>query len=211
VSAVLQKSSVQPLLSSQLFGLVFWQRPLAQWSFTVQGLPSSQATVLGVYLQPAPAWQVSSVHGLLSLQVAAVPPVQAVALHFSPTVHGSPSSQSMPSLAATATQPPPEHIPTAHWVVMPEQSMRACASHAPFCWPLHKYMLQPSAVMHSVVFATLRPSCTQPVADSHVSAVQTLPSSQFGASAPVHVPELQVSTVVHMSPSSQLVPSLALA
>src|SRR5439155_1599962 len=44
--------------------------------------------------------------------------------------------------------------------------------------------------------------CPQPVRESHVSSVHGLPSSQLSR-APVQEPPVQVSPVVHASPSSQ--------
>src|SRR5437870_4086921 len=51
---------------------------------------------------------------------------------------------------------------------------------------------------HEAVFGV----CTQPVAGSHESSVQTLPSSQLGGALPTHLPPPQMSTVVQASPSS---------
>jgi len=48
--------------------------------------------------------------------------------------------------------------------------------------------------------------CVQPVDVLQPSVVQTLPSSQFGAAPPTHVPPLHVSFVVHALPSSHPVP-----
>jgi hypothetical protein len=44
-------------------------------------------------------------------------------------------------------------------------------------------------------------TCVQPVAGLHESSVQTLPSSQFGAAPPTHVPPEHVSLVVQPLPS----------
>src|SRR5207249_1024255 len=46
-------------------------------------------------------------------------------------------------------------------------------------------------------------ACTQPVAGSHESMVQTFPSSQLRAGPPVHRPFEQASPVVHALPSLQ--------
>src|SRR5437870_9804792 len=46
-------------------------------------------------------------------------------------------------------------------------------------------------------------ACTQPVAGSHESMVQTFPSSQLRAGPPVHRPFEQASPVVQALPSSQ--------
>ena len=49
--------------------------------------------------------------------------------------------------------------------------------------------------------ATALFTCTQPVAGSQESSVQTLPSSQFGGGPPTHTPAEQASPVVHALPS----------
>jgi hypothetical protein len=45
--------------------------------------------------------------------------------------------------------------------------------------------------------------CVQPFFELHVSSVQTLPSSQFGAGPPLQEPLPHTSFVVHASPSVQ--------
>ena len=53
--------------------------------------------------------------------------------------------------------------------------------------------------LHEAVLGVL----TQPVAGTHESSVQTLPSSQLGGAPPTHAPPLQVSFVVQALASSQ--------
>jgi hypothetical protein len=51
------------------------------------------------------------------------------------------------------------------------------------------------------------PSCTQPVGETHVSVVHTLPSSQLTVPVPTHAPFVHVSVMVQASPSLHVVPS----
>src|SRR5438876_145920 len=71
--------------------------------------------------------------------------------------------------------------------------------------PTHVPPLQASPVVQA--FPSLQGSvvrgCVQPVAGLQPSVVQTLPSSQFGAAPPTHVPPLQASPVVQGLPSLQ--------
>ena len=69
-----QLSVVQALLSLQRLTAPGSHLPLAQASLVLQLLPSSQAAVLAVAAQvPVLASQLSSVHGLLSVQTLAAP------------------------------------------------------------------------------------------------------------------------------------------
>ena len=87
--AALQLSLVQGLLSLQVVSAPGMHEPAEHASPTVQTLPSLHAAVLLVNTQPVTALQVSVVHGLLSLQVAAAPLTHAPAAQASPTVHAS--------------------------------------------------------------------------------------------------------------------------
>ncbi len=90
--AGLQLSEVQPLPSLQVTAAPDWQLPPEQTSPLVQALLSSQFVVRFVWRQPATVSQISEVHGLLSLQLSAVPPGwQALDAQMSPMVHASPS------------------------------------------------------------------------------------------------------------------------
>jgi len=141
----LQVSVVQTFPSSQLKGAPPMQAPAVQTSLVVQISPSSQvATLLTCTHAPVAPSQISSVHGLASLQSGAGPPTQLPRLHVSVVVQGLPSSQD---------------------------------------------------VMLSV--------WAHPKAGSQESVVQMFPSSQLGAGPPTQLPRLQVSLVVHESPSSQ--------
>jgi hypothetical protein len=52
--------------------------------------------------------------------------------------------------------------------------------------------------------------CVQPDPGAQASAVQSLPSSQFGPPVPVHVPAWQVSVTVQALPSSHAAPLVLL-
>ena len=68
-----QVSVVQTLLSLQITGPPGLQRPPPQVSPVVQAFPSLHGAVLFVWTQPVAGSQLSSVHGLLSLQSTAEP------------------------------------------------------------------------------------------------------------------------------------------
>jgi hypothetical protein len=75
----------------------------AHLSLVVHALPSLQLAVLAALAQPVAATQLSSVHGLPSLQFGAAPPTQTLAAHLSLVVHALPSSQL--AVLAVLTQP----------------------------------------------------------------------------------------------------------
>jgi hypothetical protein len=83
---------VHPLLSLQTTGAPAWHEPPPQMSPVVQALPSSHEFVLFVWVQPDAPLHASSVHGLLSLQSIAGPPLQLPLLQTSPLVQAFPSS-----------------------------------------------------------------------------------------------------------------------
>jgi hypothetical protein len=72
--AGLHESVVQTLLSLQVTAAPAWHVPPPQLSPIVQALPSSHALVLFVWTHPVVGLQLSSVHGLLSLQFRATVP-----------------------------------------------------------------------------------------------------------------------------------------
>jgi hypothetical protein len=92
-AAVSQLSSVQPLLSSQLRAAPPTQAPAAHVSLVVQALPSLQAAVLLVWVQPVVGSQASSVQPLASLQSGAGPPTQLPPAQASSVVQALPSLQ----------------------------------------------------------------------------------------------------------------------
>jgi hypothetical protein len=88
----LQASSVHGLLSLQVTAVPPTQVPPEQASPTVQAFPSLHVAVLLTCSHPVDGLQLSSVHGLLSLQVTPVPGTHAPAEQASPVVHALPSS-----------------------------------------------------------------------------------------------------------------------
>lgn len=98
-----QASSVHALPSSQSTALPT-QLPSTQVSEIVQGSPSSHATAVGAYrhgLAPplvfASGLQTSTVQGLPSLQITALPTHALNAVHVSPPVQLLPSEQGKPA------------------------------------------------------------------------------------------------------------------
>ena len=71
--------------------------------------------------------------------------------------------------------------------------------------PTHRPALQVSFSVHAFpsLQAALLLVWAQPVDGLQVSSVQSLPSSQLGATPPMHCPPLQVSLVVQALPSLQ--------
>ena len=94
-----QPSLVHGLPSSQSKPPLPLQTPNAQTSPELQSLPSLQALVLNVVVQPSAGSQLSVVQGLLSLQLAAAPPAHVPPAHASPTVHALPSEHTAAVLA----------------------------------------------------------------------------------------------------------------
>jgi hypothetical protein len=192
--AGLHVSSVQALPSSQFGAEPATHTPAEQASPVVHALPSSHDAVLFVCTQPDAALQESSVHGLPSSQFGAAPPTHTPAEQASPVVHALPSShdavlsvfmQPVAGLQLSSVQPllslqfgaePPTQAP-------PEQASA---------------VVQALPSSHGTVLF----ECTHPDAGLQLSSVQPLPSSQFGAEPPTHVPAEQVSAVVHALPSS---------
>ena len=89
---VSQLSSVQTLPSSQPLPVPPVQPPFMHRSPPVQGLPSLQVAPLAKCTQPLALSQLSSVHGLASLQ-STVTPLHSPSAHKSPPVHALPSLQ----------------------------------------------------------------------------------------------------------------------
>ena len=140
-----------------------------------------------------PATQVSTVQGFLSSQPAPLtlqaPPEQVPAAQ-------SLLSKQLAVLLATlqpdlASQLSVVHrLPSSQTVALPPLQRP----------PLHtSFWVQASPSSQDAVFAPL----TQPDVLLQLSAVQTLPSSQFRALPPAHVPPLQASPTVQASPSLQ--------
>jgi hypothetical protein len=193
--AGLQESSVHPLASSQSRAGPAAQAPPLHASAVVQALPSSQGAKLFAWTQPLAGSQESSVHPLPSLQPSAGPPTQAPPLHTSAVV------QAFPSLHAAAlfacTQPVAGLQESSVQTLASPQLSAAPPTHAP--------PLQVSPVVHALpsLHAAALLLCIHPVARSHESSVQGLPSSQLNADEPAHTPPEQTSPVEQGSPSSQ--------
>ena len=94
-----QLSAVQMLLSSQFLVAPATQPPSTQTSPTVQPLPSSQASLFGVFMQPWVGSHLSSVHGLPSSHTSTLP-VQAPDLQASFAVQALASLQGVLSPSA---------------------------------------------------------------------------------------------------------------
>src|SRR5262249_29589929 len=96
-----QPSAVQGLPSSQFGPGPPTQTPPAQASPTGHALPSSHGPAAVVWTQPGAGAQPSAVHGFASSQTRGAPGTHAPALHASPTVQASPSSQAAVLLVNT--------------------------------------------------------------------------------------------------------------
>ena len=133
---------------------------------------------------------------LLSSQSGAAPPTQVPLLQVSTAVHALPSSQLATLFVCT------HPVDTLHESSV-QTSLSLQSGAAP---PTHSPLLHVSLVVHALPSSQADPlfALTHPVPTSHESFVQTLLSLQFGGELPMHTPPLQVSTVVHALPSSQL-------
>jgi hypothetical protein len=132
----LQESSVHGLLSLQLVGPLETQLPPLQWSPVVQASPSLQVFELDtVNTQPVAGAQESFVHGLLSLQVGAGPPVQVPdPLHWSDVVQALPSVHPVPagSVAVQFFAPSLQEVEQLPSVVLRgRHGSPTCTLHAP--------------------------------------------------------------------------------
>jgi hypothetical protein len=188
-----QASVVQMLPSSQLIGVPTHAPP--EQTSVVQACPSSQGFVLFTCVQPVPGLHPSVVQTLPSSQFGAGPPTQTPPLQASLVVQALPSLQELVLLACV--QPLPGLHPSVVQTLLSSQLGAGPPTHVP---PLHVSLVV-HAFPSSQKFVLF--TCVQPVPGLHPSVVQTLPSSQFGAGPPTHVPPLQASLVVQALPSSQ--------
>jgi hypothetical protein len=193
--AGLQESSVQPFPSLQFGGAPPTQVPPEQVSFVVQALPSLQEAVLFVWTQPVAGLHESSVQTFPSLQLGGTPPTQLPPEHVSFVVQALPSSHDAVLFVCTH---PVAGLQVSSVQRFPSLQLGA----AP---PAQLPPEQVSFVVHALPSSqdAVLSVCTQPVAGSQVSSVQTLPSSQFGAAPPTQLPPAHVSLVVQAFPSSQ--------
>ncbi len=184
-------TSVQPQLG------VPRQLPATQPSALVQSLPSLQVAALARKTQlPEPLSQLSSVHGLPSLQVVAVPALQVPSLQTSPLVQASPSLHTAVLLLceqpfAMSHRSSVHGLPSSQGLAVPSPQVPALQVSP---------TVQPLPSSHGVGSIA---ALTQPFVLSQLSAVHVLPSSQFLAGPPAQAPAAQASAVVQASPSSQ--------
>jgi len=192
-SAVSQVSVVQGFESLQFGAAPPTQAPPLQVSLVVQALPSSQAAVLLVLTQPRTVLQVSVVQGFESLQFGAAPPTQTPALQVSLVVQALPSSHA--AVLLVLRQP---SAMSQVSVVQGFESLQFGGAPPTQAPPLQvSLVVQAFPSSQAAVLLALR----QPRTLSQVSVVQTLESSQLGGAPPTQAPPLQVSLVVHASPS----------
>ena len=78
---------MQGFPSSQLKGLPEWQTPPPQLSLSLHTLLSEQLAVLALWVQPEALAHASSVQGLPSSQLTALPGTQLPSAQPSPAVH----------------------------------------------------------------------------------------------------------------------------
>jgi len=187
---------VQGLLSVQSNAPAPVQLPPWQVSVGVQALPSSQVLALGVWVHPVVGLHVSSVQGLLSLQVSAVPLAHSPSEQVSPVVQGLPSLQG-PSMA-TKAQPPValqlsavQGSPSTQFSAGPPTQFPASQVSA---------MVQRSPSLQGWVLKL----SWQPSTGSHHSVVQGELSLQSRVPVPTQAPFRQVSVGVQALPSSQV-------
>jgi hypothetical protein len=104
-SRSLHWSVVQALPSLQSRGAPDRQIPPLQTSPTLQGLASSQGSVLFVWPQPRVGWQVADVQSFTSSGQTRGAPAQVPFVQLSPVVQIEPSEQVVPFATAGKTQP----------------------------------------------------------------------------------------------------------
>ncbi len=184
-----QLSSVQAFLSSQLVAGPPEQRPPLQVSPLVHALPSSQAALLLLCIQPVLASQASSVHAFASSQLTAGPPWQTPPWQLSALVHGLPSLQ-LPAPAECLQPEAASQLSTVHGFASSQLS-------APL--PTHLPPLQASLVVHGLPSSQGRAllACAQPAFAEQESSVHGLLSLQSAAPDPTQAPPTHLSTVVH--------------
>jgi hypothetical protein len=184
-----QASLVHRLPSSHSSALPLVQTPPWQVSPTLQTEPSaSHGCTIAVCWQPLCGRQVSAVHGFRSSQAAALPPLQAPPAQLSASVHAEPSSQPLPSAAATA----------AHWPVLAWHT--ACwhgAGLPPQTGTLPATTLQAQLAGGPLLSQASLPLHRSPSSGQSLSCVQA--HTPWPAA---HLPSRQVSPLLHGLPSS---------
>jgi len=181
----LQKSAVQPSLSSQFAAPPAWHAPFTHVSFWVHAMPSSQGPLLTGKLQPDSARQPLLVHGCASSHQSALPPApHTPCAHVSPTVHALPSLQNV--LLATCVQPlcgRQESVvqiwPSSHG------AMATAGRHTP------SWQLSPVVQVLPSLHGDRLTANVQPLIAWHKSVVHGLPSLQAVVSPGRQTPPLQ--------------------
>ncbi len=190
---MLQESVVHGLPSSQPTAAPGWHAPLAQTSPLVHALLSEHVAALLLWTQPLVGSQISSVHGLLSLQLTIVPGWHAPVAQTSPLVHALLSEQA--SVLLLCTQPfVALHESVVHGLLSSQPSA-APGTHAP---PAHASLTV--HVLPSEQACVLLVN-TQPLAALQTSLVQGLPSLQVTVAPGTQEPPPQVSPCVQALPS----------
>jgi hypothetical protein len=146
--------------------------------------------------------QLSVVHGLLSLQLSAVPLRQTPAWQVSAPLHALPSPHDAPFARAVWVQPNVALQPSVVHGLLSLQSRAAPALQVP-AWQVSA-PLQTLPSPHGTPFATA--GCWQPATGSQLSVVQALLSLQLSDVPAVHAPAWQVSAPLHTLPSAHEVP-----
>lgn len=195
-------SAVHGLLSSQTTPTPR-HAPLVHTSLLVHALPSSHGVLLafGVKTQPTAGLQVSSVQKVLSSQARGEPVHTPEPLHESLTVQAEPSLQGVPGITGVCTQPP---------LGLHESAVQGLPSSQLTVEPTHVPLpLQASALVHALESLQAVPPgdgvVLQPVAGSHESSVQGLPSLHTrGAPPPQVVSGWQLSLMRQWLPVLQL-------
>ena len=160
----------------------------------VHRLPSVQAAVFAVNTQPLVASQVSSVHGLPSLQLLGAPASQAPSLHASPNVHTLPSLHG--TVLLTEAQPVVgSQLSVVHGLAS-SHGATTPATQIPALQASFWVHVEPS-LQGSVLVAN-----TQPVWLLQLSLVHGLLSPQVTAAPAWQAP------LSHMSPEVQALPSV---
>lgn len=194
--SVLHESFVHELLSLQVTGAPETQVPPLHASPLVHALLSEQPRLLLALTHPVPLLQLSVVQASPSSQLRLAPGWHAPPRQTSPVVQALPSEQVVELLACA--QPLSVLHESSVQTLLSSQSTPAPDWHEP---PLQVSPLV-QALPSSQDEALL--TCVQPLAGLHESSVQALVSSQSTPAPDWHDPPLQVSVLVHASPSVQV-------
>jgi len=198
------ESVVQALPSLQLSGVPAAHTPLWQVSLPLHTLASAHGVPFSTAacVQPKTGSQVSVVHTLLSLQLSAVPAVQAPAWQVSLPLHTLPSAHGVPFTSGAFVQPVRGAQVSVVHTLLSLQLSGVPAAQAPL-WQVSA-PLQRLPSRHGVPFRTA--VFVQPNTGSQVSVVHTLLSLQLSAVPAVQAPLWQVSLPLQTLPSLQEVP-----